>query len=159
MGGREPLRLDEFETVVDGMSAAKAVSDSNVPATPPPDSDQMTIGVAPGSSSSGSDQMMTIGLGPDSPTLIDSAPRKGTAPVSFVDGQALYTPGAILGQRYEILQVLGRGGMGAVYKARDREVDRVVALKVIRPELAGSSAMLERFKQELVLSHQVTHKN
>jgi tetratricopeptide (TPR) repeat protein/predicted Ser/Thr protein kinase len=49
--------------------------------------------------------------------------------------------------------------MGAVYRARDREVNRMVALKVIRPELTGNSAMLDRFKQELVLSHQVTHKN
>ncbi len=68
-------------------------------------------------------------------------------------------PGDLLGGRYEILQLLGEGGMGAVYKARDRELDRPVALKLIRPELAASSAMLARFKQELLLSRQVTHKN
>ena len=67
--------------------------------------------------------------------------------------------GDVLGGRYEILQLLGEGGMGAVYKARDRELDRPVALKLIRPELASSSAMLARFKQELLLSRQVTHKN
>jgi tetratricopeptide (TPR) repeat protein/predicted Ser/Thr protein kinase len=49
--------------------------------------------------------------------------------------------------------------MGAVYKARDREVDREVALKVIRPELAGHPDVLRRFKQELILARQVTHKN
>jgi serine/threonine protein kinase len=49
--------------------------------------------------------------------------------------------------------------MGAVYKAMDRELDRPVALKLIRPELASSPAMLGRFKQELLLAHQVTHKN
>ena len=68
-------------------------------------------------------------------------------------------PGAILGQRYEILQILGEGGMGAVYKARDRELNRMVALKVIRPDLAGSQAIIDRFKQELLLATQVTHKN
>ena len=68
-------------------------------------------------------------------------------------------PGAILGQRYEILQILGEGGMGAVYKARDRELNRMVALKVIRPELAGHQAIIDRFKQELLLATQVTHKN
>lgn len=68
-------------------------------------------------------------------------------------------PGDVLGGRYEILQLLGEGGMGAVYKARDRELDRPVALKLIRPEMASSAAMLARFKQELLLSRQVTHKN
>ena len=68
-------------------------------------------------------------------------------------------PGTVLGQRYEILQILGEGGMGAVYKARDVELNRMVALKVIRPELAGSQAIIDRFKQELLLATQVTHKN
>ncbi len=68
-------------------------------------------------------------------------------------------PGDLLGDRYEILQLLGEGGMGAVYKARDRELDRPVALKLIRRELASNPAILARFKQELLLSRQVTHKN
>ncbi len=49
--------------------------------------------------------------------------------------------------------------MGAVYKAADREVDRIVALKVIRPEMASNPEVLARFKQELLLSSQVTHRN
>jgi serine/threonine protein kinase len=68
-------------------------------------------------------------------------------------------PGTLLAGRYEILQLLGRGGMGAVYKARDKELDRLVAVKLIRPELARSPEMLRRFKQELILARQVTHKN
>ncbi|MBI4481001.1 MAG: protein kinase [Acidobacteria bacterium] len=68
-------------------------------------------------------------------------------------------PGTLLAERYEVLQLLGEGGMGAVYKARDRELDRTVALKVIRPELLGQPKVLQRFKQELVLARQVTHKN
>ncbi len=68
-------------------------------------------------------------------------------------------PGTVIAQRYEILDVLGEGGMGAVYKAKDRELNRTVALKVIRPDLARNPAIVERFKQELRLSHQVTHKN
>ncbi len=67
--------------------------------------------------------------------------------------------GDVLGGRYEILQLLGEGGMGAVYKARDRELDRSVALKLIRPEMASNPSILARFKQELLLSRQVTHKN
>jgi tetratricopeptide (TPR) repeat protein/predicted Ser/Thr protein kinase len=67
--------------------------------------------------------------------------------------------GTVLGNRYEILELLGEGGMGAVYKAADREVDRIVALKVIRPEMASNPEILARFKQELLLSSQVTHRN
>src|ERR1700723_181239 len=68
-------------------------------------------------------------------------------------------PGVLFGDRYEIMGVLGQGGMGAVYKARDRELDRLIALKVIRPELATDPAILQRFKQELILSRNITHKN
>lgn len=68
-------------------------------------------------------------------------------------------PGSLLGNRYEIISILGEGGMGAVYKARDRELDRLVAIKVIRPELAGRPEILQRFKQELILARKVTHRN
>jgi serine/threonine protein kinase len=68
-------------------------------------------------------------------------------------------PGDVIGERYEILQLLGEGGMGAVYKARDRELDRLVTLKVVRPELARNPEIVRRFKQELILARQVTHKN
>jgi tetratricopeptide (TPR) repeat protein/predicted Ser/Thr protein kinase len=73
--------------------------------------------------------------------------------------EAILQPGDLVGARYEILQLLGEGGMGAVYKALDREVERTVALKLIRPELASNPAILARFKQELLTAHQVTHKN
>src|SRR5579864_5289551 len=79
--------------------------------------------------------------------------------VSMAGGQGALGPGSVLADRYEILQELGEGGMGAVYKARDIELDRMVALKVIKPELAGNKAIIDRFKQELLLSTQVTHKN
>jgi tetratricopeptide (TPR) repeat protein/predicted Ser/Thr protein kinase len=64
-----------------------------------------------------------------------------------------------LANRYEITALLGEGGMGAVYKAKDRELNRPVALKVIRPDLARNQSIVDRFKQELLLAHQVTHKN
>jgi len=89
------------------------------------------------------------------------APRStgaGAARVPSSSAAVLQT-GDVLGGRYEILQLLGEGGMGAVYKAMDRELNRPVALKLIRPQLAANPSILARFKQELLLAHQVTHKN
>src|SRR5579863_9294376 len=68
-------------------------------------------------------------------------------------------PGTVLAHRYAILSRLGAGGMGSVYKAQDMELDGFVALKVIRPELARNSMIVDRFKQEIRLSHKVTHRN
>ena len=130
---------------------------TNVPA-----SDSPTMVDIPGSNPSDSPTMVDA-LGSDSPTMIDGAPGPGKPPPPRVQrpqsNPSTLQPGAILGLRYEILQILGEGGMGAVYKARDRELNRMVALKVIRPDLAGSQAIIDRFKQELLLATQVTHKN
>jgi eukaryotic-like serine/threonine-protein kinase len=65
----------------------------------------------------------------------------------------------VLGGRFEIQEMLGIGGMGAVYKAHDRDIDRVIALKCIRPELAKDPEITQRFTQELLLARQITHKN
>lgn len=87
-------------------------------------------------------------------------PSSGIAQHVFASiGATIFEVGSVLGGRYEIQKLLGMGGMGAVYKAHDLEVDRAVGLKVIRPDLAGNPAILARFKQELVLARQVTHKN
>jgi eukaryotic-like serine/threonine-protein kinase len=68
-------------------------------------------------------------------------------------------PGDLLGERYEIVRLIGQGGMGAVYQAYDRELERQVALKVIRAEMAANPEILRRFKQELILARQITHRN
>src|SRR6267142_1501295 len=84
----------------------------------------------------------------------------GSSKISAVGaGSDTLDIGTVLAGRYELLKLIGQGGMGAVYKARDKELDRVVALKLIRPELAKNPEVLRRFKQELILARQVTHKN
>src|SRR5579864_2200196 len=83
---------------------------------------------------------------------------KTSTPLSEA-GSGELRPGTFLSGRYEIMQLLGQGGMGAVYKARDKELDRLVAIKLIRPELARNPEILQRFKQELILARQITHKN
>jgi hypothetical protein len=66
---------------------------------------------------------------------------------------------AVLGQRYDILGEAGRGAMGQVYKARDRETGEIVALKLLKPEIASDQAMVDRFKSELLFARKITHKN
>jgi serine/threonine-protein kinase len=70
-----------------------------------------------------------------------------------------FTPGQRFGSRYQIIEEIGCGGMGVVYKALDNELGRVVALKMIRPELTSDPGILERFKQELLLASEVSHEN
>jgi serine/threonine protein kinase len=69
------------------------------------------------------------------------------------------TRGTVIGRRYEILSPLGKGGMGAVYRARDRVLDEVVALKLLRADVAGTSEMAERFRSEIRLARRVSHWN
>jgi len=141
--------------------------------TPSDSSDSPTmLNIPSGFGSDPSDSPTMVGgsadFGPDSPTLVGGTPTPaGGSPtparpaprVQKFQSPSTLQPGTVLGQRYEVLQILGEGGMGAVYKARDIELNRMVALKVIRPDLAGNQSIIDRFKQELLLATQVTHKN
>jgi serine/threonine-protein kinase len=69
------------------------------------------------------------------------------------------TRGTLLAGRYEIREVLGRGGMGAVYRAHDRVLDEEVALKVLRPDVALAPGMADRFLGEIKLARRVSHPN
>ncbi len=64
-----------------------------------------------------------------------------------------------LSGRYEIEAVVGRGGMGTVYRARDVELGEVVAIKTLMPELVADEALRERFKDEIRLARRITHRN
>ena len=75
-----------------------------------------------------------------------------------VEGGAL-PASALIAKRYEVLDLLGSGGMGIVYRARDLELDEVVALKVVDQDRKGDPEMLQRFKREVRLSRRVTHGN
>jgi tetratricopeptide (TPR) repeat protein/tRNA A-37 threonylcarbamoyl transferase component Bud32 len=76
----------------------------------------------------------------------------------MVDVTAL-PPGSDFGPRYRIESLLGQGGMGRVYKAYDKDIDRTVALKVVRHGVMGETDALKRFKQELHLASKISHKN
>jgi serine/threonine-protein kinase len=86
----------------------------------------------------------------DDPTLdaFGSQPSSGTSEAE--------APARLAG-RYELLGLLGVGGMGSVYRARDLELGELVALKMLRRELVGTVEALERFRQEVRLARRVTH--
>ncbi len=67
--------------------------------------------------------------------------------------------GEVLAGRYALTQLLGSGGMGAVYRAHDRELDEVVAVKVLHREVALLPGMLDHFRSEVKLARRVTHHN
>ena len=67
--------------------------------------------------------------------------------------------GELLSDRYRIVGLIGRGGMGEVYESVDIELGARVALKLIRPEIAAGAEVLDRFKREVYLARQVTHPN
>lgn len=87
------------------------------------------------------------------------APSTGAETIDFprvAASAAGTTARATLG-RYELLSVIGKGGMGVVYKARDRELGRVVALKTIRGEYLGSEETVQRFLSEARAVAQLDH--
>jgi hypothetical protein len=70
-----------------------------------------------------------------------------------------FTPGMILAGRYSIIGLLGRGGMGEVYRADDLKLGQPVALKFLPESLAGDSVRRERFYAEVRIARQVSHPN
>ena len=69
------------------------------------------------------------------------------------------TTGSTFAGRYQIIEELGKGGMGKVYRAMDQELDEEVALKLIRPEIAHNKNTVERFKTEIKIARKISHKS
>jgi serine/threonine protein kinase len=87
------------------------------------------------------------------PLLGSTGPRPSQTPTPSKDTLSK------ISVRYEIIAEVGRGGMGIVYRARDRETGELVALKILRPDIATDERVMERFKNELRLARKITHKN
>jgi eukaryotic-like serine/threonine-protein kinase len=85
-------------------------------------------------------------------------PISDSATIRVVDPTAL-SAGSDFGTRYRIESLLGQGGMGRVYKAYDKTLDRTVALKVVRQGIMADAEALNRFKQELLLASKISHTN
>ena len=70
-----------------------------------------------------------------------------------------FSTGTLFAGRYQIIEELGRGGMGKVYKAFDTKIQERIAIKIIRPEIADDAKTIDRFRNELKLARQITHRN
>ena len=84
-----------------------------------------------------------------------------TTEVCFTCGKPLaaLTLGSVIASRYEIVKILGKGGMGMVYQAFDRMLEEDVAIKVLRRDLTGTPEMAQRFRSEIKLARKVSHPN
>jgi eukaryotic-like serine/threonine-protein kinase len=101
---------------------------------------------------------------------VPDSPESGTRPQKSRDvspevTKTLQTPinelatGSTLAGRYQIIEELGHGGMGRVYKVFDTDIQEKVALKLLRPEIASEKETVERFSNELKLARKISHRN
>jgi serine/threonine protein kinase/tetratricopeptide (TPR) repeat protein len=67
--------------------------------------------------------------------------------------------GSIIAGRYQVIEKLGKGGMGEVYKVLDKEINEKVALKLLNPNVADDEKTIERFRSELKYARQISHRN
>jgi predicted Ser/Thr protein kinase len=98
----------------------------------------------------------------EDPSLIETVARpSGLAGISSTSSadEGRFIAGTLLGGRYRIIGLLGRGGMGEVYRATDLTLGQSVALKFLPAEAAGNSRLLERFAGEVRVARQVSHPN
>jgi serine/threonine protein kinase/tetratricopeptide (TPR) repeat protein len=80
---------------------------------------------------------------------------KGVSPEDII----YLSPGDYFGKRYRIIEEIGRGGMGRVYKADDQELNITVALKIISPKYSANQRFIERFKKEVLSARSISHEN
>src|SRR5580765_8197527 len=109
-------------------------------------------------SHSEADSFMTIGWRSMSPQRDDLAPTEAMPPAPS-RGHDRFLPGAVLGNRYRIVALAGRGGMGEVYRADDLKIGQPVALKFLSADLERDPDRLKRLMGEVRIARQVSHPN
>ena len=95
----------------------------------------------------------TVELSTMRETVLQTGGRTGAVTLGVLG------PGSVLAERFEILSQLGVGGMGVVYKARDRKLDELIALKMLRHDVFDDPSGLDRLKDELRLARKIAHPN
>ncbi len=93
-------------------------------------------------------------------TQLGSAEGTAAPPTKTIEApKEELTTGSVFGDRYQIIEELGKGGMGRVYKALDTKINEKIALKLIKPEIASDKKTIERFSNELKFARKIRHKN
>ncbi len=109
-----------------------------------------------------SPQPLGVISGEQAASVTGYAPQPA-APASALDGEqkslAEVRPGAALGGRFDIMAELGAGRMGTIFKARDRELGDLVALKMLKPEVVADAAHFERLKAVIQQARSLRHPN
>src|ERR1700749_2523931 len=119
-----------------------------------PDANQETL--APGSSVPPPRTPMRIAT---PPRIVRSPSASNPLQTSDPIGGGRFAPRLIIGDRYRIVAILGRGGMGEVYRAEDLKLSQVVAIKFLPEALSKDVAALARFHSEVRVARQVSHPN
>jgi serine/threonine protein kinase/tetratricopeptide (TPR) repeat protein len=94
-----------------------------------------------------------------------TTPLKSSEEISSIPTETQEAPkkeltrGSTFASRYEIIEELGKGGMGKVYRVFDNKLEGEVALKLVKPEIASDKKTIERFRNELKLAREIAHRN
>jgi serine/threonine-protein kinase len=94
-----------------------------------------------------------------------AAPLPSLEEVSSVPTETFQTPvkeltrGTTFADRYEVIEKMGKGGMGNIYRVEDKKINEEVALKLIKPEIAADKKTIARFKNELKYARKISHRN
>src|SRR5882757_4874472 len=111
----------------------------------------------------GSDDMATLEFATAAitrePRTANSTPSRPPSSSGFSLNEGRFLPGSLIAGRYRIIALLGRGGMGEVYRADDLTLGQPVALKFLPDQAAGDEALLERFRNEVRTARKVSHPN
>jgi serine/threonine protein kinase/Flp pilus assembly protein TadD len=98
--------------------------------------------------------------GPQPSSPAQEAPKEEEIPTQILPAPVKeLRRGAIFAKRYEIIEELGRGGMGRLYRALDKKIAQEVALKILRHEISRDQTIIDRFSNELKTARRIAHKN
>jgi len=92
-------------------------------------------------------------------SLLPSEEISASQTITYPKSREELTIGSVFAGRYQVIEELGRGGMGVVYKVFDKEIKEKLALKLLNPAIATDEKMVERFRNELKLARKISHRH